>query len=194
MTNEQTLLHQLSLGDRKAFAAIYEEYGAGIYNYLLKFTKDPVLTEDLVHDVFLKVWEVRDQLNVRSSFGAYLYRIARNTAITQLNRISLYDTIRDELMHRISLNNSYPELMNEIEAKQYQGLLQQAIHKLSPQRREAFELVRQQGMSYEEAALHMNISRHTLKEYLTLAVKSIKEYLLAHGDISLLMLLIVTLK
>lgn len=190
MINEQALLQQLSLGDRQAFAAIYEEYGAGIYNYLLKFTKDPLLTEDLVHDVFLKIWEIREQLNVTSSFGAYLYRIARNTAITQLNRISLYDTVRDELMHRISLNNDYPELMHELEAKQYRELLQQAINKLSPQRREAFILVRQQGLSYEAAAAQMNISRHTLKEYLVLAVKAIKEYLLAHGDISLLMLLV----
>ncbi|HEY8956488.1 RNA polymerase sigma-70 factor [Chitinophaga sp.] len=188
--NEQELLHQLSLGDQEAFTAIYQQYHGGIYNYLLKFTKNPILTEDLVHDVFLKIWEVRAQLDIRLSFQAYLYRLARNTALTQLNRISLYDTIRDEVMHRVSLGINDQTLMNNVEAKQYEELLSKAVNSLPPQRREAFILCRQQGKTYEEAAALMHISRNTFKQHLSLAVKSIKEYLLEHGDISLLILLV----
>ena len=188
--NEQELLHQLSLGNQEAFTAIYLQYHGGIYNYLLKFTKNPILTEDLVHDVFLKIWEVRAQLDIRLSFQAYLYRLARNTALTQLNRISLYDTIRDEVMHRVSLGINDQTLMNNVEAKQYEELLSKAVNSLPPQRREAFILCRQQGKTYEEAAALMDISRNTFKQHLSLAVKSIKEYLLEHGDISLLILLV----
>ncbi|WP_143310596.1 RNA polymerase sigma factor [Chitinophaga vietnamensis] len=188
--NEQELLQQLALGNREAFTTVYQQYHSGIYNYLLKFTKNPVLTEDLVHDVFLKIWEIRAQLEIRTSFAAYLYRLARNTALTQLNRISLFDTIRDEVMHRISLDASDQSLMNAVEARQYEELLHKAINHLPPQRREAFILCRQQGRSYEEAAAIMNISRNTFKQHLSLAVKSIREYLLEHGNISLLILLV----
>lgn len=66
--NEQESLKQLALGNKEAFTVIYQQYHAGIYNYLLKFTKNPVLTEDLVHDVFLKIWEIRAQLDIKSSF------------------------------------------------------------------------------------------------------------------------------
>lgn len=188
--NEPELLKLLALGNKEAFTALYMQYHGGIYNYLLKFTKNPNLAEDLVHDVFLKIWEIRAQLEIRSSFSSYLYRFARNAAITQLNRISLYDTIRDEVIHRSSLGINDQTLMNAVEAKQYEALLQQAIASLPAQRREAFILCRQQGKSYEEAAALMNISRNTLKQHLSLAVKSIKEYLLEFGNISLLLLLV----
>ncbi|NLR58254.1 RNA polymerase sigma-70 factor [Chitinophaga polysaccharea] len=188
--NELELLQQLALGNRDAFTAIYQQYHGGIYNYLLKFTRNPALTEDLVHDVFLKIWEIRSQLDIKSSFAAYLYRLARNTALTQLNRIALFDTIRDEVMHRASLGIDDQSLMNAVEAKQYEELLHKAINSLPPQRREAFILCRQQGRSYEEAAALMNISRNTFKQHLSLAVKSIREYLLEHGNISLLILLV----
>ncbi|MBO9728516.1 MAG: RNA polymerase sigma-70 factor [Chitinophaga sp.] len=187
---EQESIKKLALSDKEAFTAIYLEYHGGIYNYLLKFTKNPVLTEDLVHDVFLKLWEARKQLDIKVSFSAYLYRIARNVALTQLNRIALFETIREEVMHRVSLGINDQALMNEIEAKQYEELLRQAIDQLPAQRREAFILCRQQGKSYEEAASLMNISRNTFKQHLSLAVKSIKEYLLEHGNISLLILLV----
>jgi len=166
------------------------QYHGGIFNYLLKFTKNPLLAEDLVHDVFLKIWEQRGQLDIKTSFSAYLYRFAKNAALTQLNRIALYDAVRDEVMHRVSLNTSSQAVMNEVEARQYEELLQKAIDNLPPQRREAFILCRQQGKTYLEAAEIMNISRNTLKQHLSLAVQSIKEYLLEYGNISLLMLLV----
>lgn len=188
--NEQELLKRLAAGDQAAFTAIYLQYHGGIYTYLLKFTKNPLLTEDLVHDVFLKIWEVREQLDIKSSFAAYLYRLARNAALTQLNRLTLFDAVRDEVMHRVSLGIHEQSVMNAVEQKQYEELLQRAIDNLPPQRREAFILCRQQGKSYEEAAALMNISRNTFKQHLSLAVKSIRDYLLEHGNISLLMLLI----
>lgn len=188
---EKEILRLLSLGDEQAFITIYNTYHERIYSYLLKFTKNPAQTEDLVHDVFMKVWEIRNQVDIQVSFSAYLYRFARNKAITQLNRLSLYDTIRDELLHRTALNMNAQTILNEIESKQYQKLLESAIDQLPPQRREAFILCRQTGKTYEEAAAIMNISRNTLKQHLSLAVKSIKEYLLEHGDISLLMLVII---
>ncbi|NML39880.1 RNA polymerase sigma-70 factor [Chitinophaga sp. G-6-1-13] len=188
--NEQELLKRLAIGDEAAFTAIYLQYHGGIYTYLLKFTKNPLLTEDLVHDVFLKIWEIREQLDIKSSFAAYLYRLARNAALTQLNRLTLFDAVRDEVMHRVSLGIHEPSVLNAVEQKQYEELLQRAINNLPPQRREAFILCRQQGKSYEEAATLMNISRNTFKQHLSLAVKSIREYLLEHGSISLLMLLI----
>lgn len=187
--NEQELLKQLALGNREAFSTIYTHYHGGIYNYLLKFSRDPAFTEDLVHDVFLKLWEAREQLDVRSSFASYLYRIARNTALTQLNRIAIYDTIRVELLRRITGGPVDQSLLNGVESKNFDELFRRAVDDLPTQRKEAFLLVRQQGLSYEEAADRMQISRNTLKQHLSLAVKAIRDYLLEHGSISLLMLL-----
>ena len=191
--NEQDILKQLALGNREAFSTLYNQYHGGIYNYLLKFSKDPAFTEDLVHDVFLKLWEAREQLEIQSSFASYLFRIARNTALTQLNRIAIYDTIRHELLRRITGGGQDQSLLNNVESKNFDELFRKAVNTLPAQRREAFMLVRQQGMTYEEAASQMQISRNTLKQHLSLAVRSIRDYLLEHGNISLLMLWIIML-
>lgn len=183
------LLQRFARGDQQAFAAIYGQYHSLIYNYLLKFTKDPTLAEDLLHDIFLKIWDARARVDIKVSFTAYLYGLARNTVLTQLNRMNLYDAIRGEILSNAELELHPRNLMNKVEAREYEELLQKAIDNLPPQRKEAFILCRQQGKSYEEAATIMNISRNTLKQHLSLSVKSIKEYLLEHGNISLLLLL-----
>lgn len=184
------MLQRFSKGDQQAFASIYGQYHALIYNYLLKFTKNPTLAEDLLHDIFLKIWDARERVDIKTSFSAYLFGLARNTVITQLNRMSLYDAIRDEILSNAELELHPRNLMNKVEAREYEELLEKAINNLPPQRKEAFILCRQQGKSYEEAAAMMGISKNTLKQHLQLSVKSIKEYLLEHGNISLLMVLV----
>src|SRR6266516_7557561 len=87
---DSSLLELLSSGDQAAFEALYNRYHGGIYNYLLKFTKSAALAEDLVHDVFLKIWDIREQLKISSSFSSYLYRAARNTSIDPLNQMPLH--------------------------------------------------------------------------------------------------------
>lgn len=184
------LLQRFARGDQQAFAAIYGQYHSLIYNYLLKFTKNPTLAEDLLHDIFLKIWDARARVEIKTSFSAYLFGLARNTVLTQLNRMNLYDAIRDEILNNSELELHPRNLMNKVEAREYEELLEKAISNLPPQRREAFILCRQQGKSYEEAATIMGISKNTLKQHLQLSVKSIKEYLLEHGNISLLLILV----
>src|SRR5580698_7782022 len=86
-------------GDQSAFAAIYQRYSAGVYQYILRFVKLPDLAEDLVHDVFLKVWESRQRINPELCFAGYLYRISRNHVYKTLHRIA---TDR-ELLQRLLL-------------------------------------------------------------------------------------------
>lgn len=184
---DDVLLARLVHGDKQAFADIYLRYHDGIYNYLLKFTKNAALTKDLLQDLFLKLWEIREKITVTTSLQAYLYRFARNKAINQLSQIALHDSIKDEIMHRMQAGMYGRNVSEEIDWKNYERLVNQAVTSLPKQRREAFELCRVQGKSYEEAAAIMNISRNTLKEHLGLAVKSIKAYLLKHGDIVILL-------
>lgn len=188
--DEKELLLKLAKSDPKAFQYIYERYYDGIYNYLLKFTKNPAITKDLAQDIFVKIWEIRERLQVESSLNAYLYRAARNKALNLLSQIVLHDTIKDEVFHRTSLGIDRPRLVDEMEWGQYEQLLRQAIQHLPQQRREAFLLCREQGKTYDEAAAAMNISRNTIKEHLGLAVKSIKQYLKKYGDIVLLFVLV----
>lgn len=191
--NEEELLKQLHMGNQEAFATIYLRYHDGLYNYLLKFTKNPALAEDFVHDIFLKMWEKREVIDIKSSFAAYLYRYARNYAFNHLRHLAVDAKYLQETLHRIELGIDDQTLVSNLEWQQYQSLLNEAIATLSPSKKKAFEFIRIEGMTYEEAAAEMGISRNTLKEHLVLAVKSIKQYLLTHGDVAVMLTLILSL-
>lgn len=185
--NEQELLMQLHSGSQEAFAKLYLHYHDGLFNFLLKFTKNPAQTQDFVHDIFLKIWEKRASLDIKLSFAAYVYRFARNYAINHLKQLAVNEKYLKETLHRIEVGIHNENLIDKVQWQQYQSLLQQALATLSPSKKQAFELIRTQGMSYAEAAENMGISKNTLKEHLVLAVKAIKQYLLTHGDVALML-------
>ena len=174
---------------RDAFEELYRRYHPGIYSYLLKFSKAATVTEDLVHDVFLKIWEGREKIAIRSSFSAYLYITARNRAMDYIRRMSLSTAWQDEMIHRMSLDRAAEVTTDDLQWRAYCTLLENAITTLSPQKRQAFILCRQLGKSYEETAAIMGISRNTLKEHLIIATRSIRQYLAEHGDITICLLL-----
>ena len=82
--NEYNLLKKLKKGDSKAFLELYDRYHLQVYNWALKFVKIPAIAEDIVQDVFLKIWVIRERLNPQLSFPAFIYRICRNRVFSDL--------------------------------------------------------------------------------------------------------------
>ncbi len=80
------LLERMRNGDEQAFTAIYRQCHPSLYVFILRYCKVPSLAEDLVHDVFLKIWEIRDRIRPDLPFTGYLYRIARNHVFKTLQR------------------------------------------------------------------------------------------------------------
>lgn len=178
--SDLALFELTTRGDQEAFTALYTKYHQGIYNFLLRMIKVPALAEDLMQDVFLKIWEDCQNLHVTVSFSSYLYQAARHKAIDALRRIAREPFLEDEVKHRLS--SGLDEFTHpDYEWRQYESLLNRAIDALPPQRRRAFELVRQEGKKYEEAAALMGITRNTLKQHLSLAVDSIRQFLMDQG-------------
>ncbi|MGF2410725.1 RNA polymerase sigma factor [Ferruginibacter sp.] len=186
--DEIELLKQLQKGDTKAYLALYQRYHVLVYHWALKLVKIPQLAEDLVQDVFLKVWQIRERLNPQQSFPAFIYRIARNKAFNLLKKISSDDDLRSRVMTELSATAESAE--NKLVWQQYEQLLKSAIDQLPQQRQKVFKLCRQDGKTYDEAAAELGISRNTVKEHMVMAVKNIKEYFYKYGDIAFLFILL----
>lgn len=186
--DEIELLKQLQKGDTKAYLALYQRYHVLVYHWALKLVKIPQLAEDLVQDVFLKIWQIRERLNPQQSFPAFIYRIARNKAFNLLKKISLDDDLRSRVMTELSDTAESAE--NKLVWQQYEQLLKSAIDQLPQQRQKVFKLCRQDGKTYDEAAAELGISRNTVKEHMVMAVKNIKEYFYKYGDIAFLFILL----
>ena len=170
--SEYNLLQKLKKGDLKAYQQLYDRYHLQVYNWALKFVKIPAIAEDIVQDVFLKIWVIRERLNPQLSFPAFIYRICRNRAFSDLKKIAVSGRLTLDVMEQFRSLKESPEdlaIWN-----QYEVLLENAIRKLPKQRQKVFKLCRQGGKTYEEVAEELCISKNTVKAHLKKAVSSLR--------------------
>jgi RNA polymerase sigma-70 factor (family 1) len=180
--NDYELVIRLRQDDLDAFDTFYERYHRGLYFNILKLTKDPDTAQDILQEVFLTLWEKRLTLDPDHPLPSWLFVVAYNKSINHL---------RKNLRRSVSLEGAESELKavreeeEEISVEDRAQLLTEAISQLSPQKRRVLELCKLQGKSYEETAQEMHISRHTVKEYLSMAIAHIKLYIRQHGTMLL---------
>lgn len=190
--DEGRWLSLLKEGDRIAFDVIYKFYSNRIYSRILSMVKLPEVTDELVQDIFLKVWEKKMDINESLSFQAWLYRIAQNIVYDYYRRLALDEKMRSHMLE------TYAELYNQTEDyilnKERAQLLDKALAQLPTQRQLIFKLCRIEGKSYEEAASLLNISTSTVSNQLVKATKNIKDYVFFNSKEFIIYMILLYLK
>ncbi len=188
MTCEEKIRHlifRISNDDEVALGELIQLYSSKLFAYAIKFTKSRECAEELVQEAFVKVWTHRKGLNEALSFNAYLFTIVKHLAFDFLKK-----TAREEELKTALLENYSPPA-NPTESQYTYGEYEQAafraIENLSPKRQLIYKLSREEGMTYDEIALQLGISKNTVKEQISQAIKSIKEYLYVHSDIAIVL-------
>ena len=176
--NENELVLRLQIGDVNAFDDIYHAYHSAVYHNVLKLTRNAAITEDILQEVFITLWEKRLTIDPHKSVSGWLFVISYNKSVDYLKK-----TIRQSLIHNNAAIETVVLSESESNVRENQSkLLEEAISKLSPQKRKVFELCKLQGKSYDETAKELAISKHTVKEYLSAAVAYVKNYVSQHPD------------
>lgn len=183
--DDQALFVEIQKGDHQAFSEVYYRYHKSIYLYIIKVIKLNNLAEDLVQEVFVRLWEIRTRITIHSSFEAYLYRISRNMTYRKLSSI-----IADRELRQAIINGASPAitLHEYLKEKEYEQLVNDAVKQLPPQRQRVFQLCRGEGMTYSQVSEQLGISRNTIKEHMTEAMRFIKKYVIEKGDIVLVLM------
>ncbi|HRO69290.1 MAG TPA: RNA polymerase sigma-70 factor [Chitinophagaceae bacterium] len=179
--DEVALVRELQKGSTEAFIQLYNRYHPALYTYIIKLIKLNDLTEDILQEVFLKIWTIRQRINPELSFQAYLYRISRNLTFKALKKISENENLRFRIM--AELQSTVEDAGNKASWDQYESILRAAINALPPQRQKIFRLCRQEGKTYKEVSGLLNISPYTVKEHMVLATKAIREFFSRYGEI-----------
>lgn len=169
---------RLQEDDVEAFDNLYWKYHKAVYANIFKLTKDSEATKDLLQEVFVTLWEKRSSITVDQPVSGWLFVVSYNKSISYLKQVLRRSIIGDEINEETEPSE---EIEFNVRETQLQ-LLEEALQRLSAQKKRVFELCKLQGKTYEEAAKELNISKHTVKEYLTLAVAQVKEYIKAHPD------------
>lgn len=167
------LVKKIKKDDEKAFRKVYDFYKSRLYYFALKFTKTGVFAEEIVQEVFIKVWENRKKLNPELSFRSYIFTIAYHTLINFLKKTALDEKTKQELCKVFSEGEPAVEPASNHESEK---MLHEAIDGLPPRRKEIFRLAKLQGKSYAEIAAQLNISKDTVRLQIIEANKSIREY------------------
>jgi RNA polymerase sigma-70 factor (ECF subfamily) len=179
--SDQALFSEMALGNEEAFEVFFYRYNTKAYHFILHIVKNEEIAEELIHDVFLKLWLSKETLRQVVNPGNYLFVAAKNLSLNQLEKLSTGRRVNQPLEDQTLPERFTPE--EQLSYKESLALIAQAVQKLPEQQKLVFQLTNQQGLSRDEIALRLNVSPHTVKNHLGSARKSIQRYMLAHGKI-----------
>jgi len=186
---EKKLLQELAAGDMNAYKSIYLQYDEVVYRLVLKYLRSADLAKDVSQDIFIKLWEKREQLTRVKHFKAYLLQIARNHAYDVLRAAGRSDIVKGEIARHALDHPGFFD--DELLEKDYRAFIQRTIDSLPPRSREVFLLCREQAKSYEEVAAALGISRNVVRKHMVLSMQRFKDA--AEDELGLSMSLIMPL-
>jgi RNA polymerase sigma-70 factor (ECF subfamily) len=172
------LLQQVASGNEQAFSSLYHHYNPRIYSAAMHYLKNETLAEEIVQEVFLKIWQRREKMAAVESPDDYIFIIARNSIFTHLHKHALEITFRKKsaYLQAASVNDAdYPARQ-----RQYDLLLQTAVQQLPEQRKRAYLLAKEQGLSHKQIATMLGISSLTVKKQVALANRQVRAYINQH--------------
>jgi len=180
--NEEELLSLIAKGDEQAFTKLFDHYRNRIYGIAFKLTHSVTISEEIVEDVFLKIWLKRNDLENIQNFQAYLFTIIRNDAYKALKQIARnYKKV--VLLNDNEQSQSYNNSENYLIEKEYSSLLQKAIERLPRQQKQVYTLIKEQGLKRDEAADFLHLQPETVKFHLAQAMKNIRLFFTLHLEI-----------
>lgn len=171
---DEALVKRFINGDMKAFDSIYAVFNSGLQNFIFTLIKTETDTEDLVHEVFVRVWENRDKLRNAASFDSYLFTIAYNATISFL-REKAKSTAYVDYIKSIQTQEDEPDFTEGLNREEIDEKINLLIEKMPPRQREVFEMRHTRNLSYKEIARALNISVNTVENHLAKAHKYLRE-------------------
>ena len=170
---EQELISLLRGGSQFAFERLFANYSQKLYRFSLSYLKSETEAEEIVQDVFLKLWENRHHLKSETSFQSYLFTIAFNAIRKHFNRKSRDEKYAADILEFLASENTSIETNPDYEL--LAAKLEQLIGQMPDRRKEIFMKRKKEGMSVREIAMAMDISPKTVENQITEAMHFLKK-------------------
>lgn len=185
--NEADLLALVAKGSERAFAELFDAYYKQLGEYVYKLTESMEVTEEIVQDVFIKIWLKREVLTDLNNFSNYLFILSKNQTLNHLRK-KANDKVRQ--LEWLKQFEEEADLSDDaIVIEEYRSLLDDAIEKLPPQQKKVYKLSREERLKHEEIAKLLNLSPETVKKHMKLALRFIKNELSSQNDAVIVLIL-----
>jgi RNA polymerase sigma-70 factor (family 1) len=169
---DYSVLTAIAQGDERAFSRLFHEYHQPLGRFIFSVTRSHELTEDIVMDVFVKLWQNRSALPAIDDFSAYLFIITRNHTLNAIRKLNV-DRQKQLAVHREIALEAQPDPRQE---EDFDRLLEHAVDRLPQQQRKVY-LLKQQGFKNADVAYRLDISVNSVKKYQQWALQAIARFI-----------------
>lgn len=172
--SETELIQRLNKGDKEAFTSLYYLYCDKVHNFCRLYLTASSVAEEVVQEVFIKLWEVRGCINENENLAGFLFIITRNL---------IFDNSRkgiNEDFYKMSVLAAYEEaydIEGELDAQDMRRYVDRLIDELPPRQKEVFQLSRSENLSYKEIAERLDITPKTVERHINEALKYLRKNL-----------------
>lgn len=168
---DKLLFRQVKKKNKKAFDTLFRKYYARLVRFGVGYVHDHDAAEEIVQELFVKIWNDGSQIEIESSFSAYMYRSVRNLCLNNLKHEEVKEKYRQE-QKLVGDQNVGSENVN-IEV--FKESLNNAVIKLPDKCREIFVMAKFEGLSYDEIAAYLEVSAKTVENQMGIALKKLRE-------------------
>ncbi len=186
--NDNELLYQVAAGNELAFKTLFDTYRSRLFFYISRFVKSETVAEELVMDVFMKIWVGRELVVQIENFDAFLFRIAHNKSIDFLRSAAKDHRLKELLFEKIQAASA-EKADTFVLVHEYEEKIREAISLLPPQRRKIYLLSREQDCTHDQIAEQLNISKSTVNNQLVEAQRFIRNFLSKHIELATVILI-----
>ncbi|SFC03372.1 RNA polymerase sigma-70 factor, ECF subfamily [Parapedobacter composti] len=180
LIDDSELFARLARGDERAFEIIFHHYNRRLYPFILKMVRAEEAARELVQDIFVHLWLKRELLADIEHPTSYLFHVASNRTLNFMKQVSRNAQLMAQLAAGAT-ELSYPT-EERLAFRETAALIDTAVDQLPTQRKRIWELSRQEGLSHEEIAKRLGISRETVKKQITHAKRYIRRFLADRGS------------
>jgi len=183
---DDLLLEKQRQGNSAAYNILFKRYYDSLYGYALKNVKESFVAEELTMDVLLRLWQKNGEVEVTNDLKAYLFRSIKN---------AIYNHYRKKILATVPLEvESAPTLTSvsaddALQTKELEQFYVKKLAELSPQRRQVFQMSREENMTYPEIAKNMSLSVNTVENYMVATLRFFRQEIKEHADFIVIFLL-----
>lgn len=172
---DSSTIQHLMAGDETALSFIYDIHSEQVYQLAFRFLKDTAWSEEIVQDVFLKLWLNRQGLDDKGDMWLYLYVITKRLCLNKLREIRKSTALFEQLLLNIEAESKRSD--EQLMAEELERHAQQLIARLPKQQQLIFKLSREDGLTHNEIAQKLGLSPNTVKNHMVQALKTLKSSL-----------------